>query len=305
MLVVLTGQNDFLLTRELKKRVDTFVSEYGDLALERLNGDESSFEQLYDAITTLPFLASEKLVVLRSPSNNKQFVDSIESLVAAVPETTTVLLVEPKLDKRSSYYKFLKKQPEYHEFLAANARDLVRFVQEEVKERQGSISVQDAQYVVEMAGEDQLLLVNEISKLITYNSSITKDSITALIEPTSQSKIFDLIDAAFAQNPQRALDLYAEQRSQKVEPQAIIGMLVWQLHALAIVKTAGAGKPPAEIASSSKLSPFVIQKTQSIARRVDANQLKRLIRELEEIDFASKTKAYDLDQALQNYILTI
>lgn len=305
MLVILTGQNDFLLTRELKKRIDSFVGQYGDLALERLSGDEAGYEQLYDAITILPFLASEKLVVLRSPSSNKQFMESIELLVAAIPETTTVLLVEPKLDKRSSYYKFLKKQPEYYEFLAANIRNLTRFVQQEVKEKQGTISAQDAQYLVEMVGEDQLLIANEVSKLITYNSSITKDAINALVEPTSQSKIFDLIDAAFARNPQKALDLYVEQRSQKVEPQAIIGMLVWQLHALAIVKTAGSDKSPAEIASASKLSPFVIQKTQSIARRVDTVQLRRLVKELVEIDFASKTRAYDLDQALQNYILTI
>src|SRR3546814_19438404 len=56
---------------------------------------------------------------------------------------------------------------------------------------------------------------------------------------TPQSTIFELLDAALSGNTRRALELYEEQRSMKVEPQQIIAMLAWQLHVLAVVKAAG------------------------------------------------------------------
>lgn len=305
MLIVFTGQNEYVLTRELKKRVDDFVQLHGDFALERLDAEDTSYEQLYDAVTTLPFLASEKLVVLRSPGSNKQFAESIEKLIELVPETTTVCIVESKIDKRSSYYKFLKKQPEFYEFIAPYSRDLVVFVQQEAVAHGGSISARDAQYLIERIGPNQLLIANEVAKLGIYNPLITKESIDALVDANPQSKIFDLIDAVFANNPKRALQLYDEQRKQKIEPQAIIGMLVWQLHGLAVVKSAGASKSAADIAAASKLSSFVVQKTQSIARGIDMQALRKQLRDLAKLEYASKTRAYDLDQALQNYIITM
>ncbi len=60
---------------------------------------------------SLPFLASKKLVVLRAPSANKQFVEQVETILASVSDTTDVIIIEPKLDKRSAYYKFLKSRP--------------------------------------------------------------------------------------------------------------------------------------------------------------------------------------------------
>src|ERR1039458_5489525 len=105
MVVTLAGENGFGLGGELRKIVAAFVGEHGDLGLERLDGEEVSFEKIREAVTSLPFLADTKMVILRAPSTNKQFVEQFEQLFAEVSETTDVILVEPKLDKRLSYYK--------------------------------------------------------------------------------------------------------------------------------------------------------------------------------------------------------
>src|SRR6185312_7079282 len=98
MIVTLTGENTFGLTAELRRLVDVFVAEHGDLALERLDGEEADIARLREAVTSLPFLASRKLVVLRAPARNKQFLETFEHILADAPETTEVILVEPKLD---------------------------------------------------------------------------------------------------------------------------------------------------------------------------------------------------------------
>ncbi|MGB4759428.1 MAG: DNA polymerase III subunit delta [Candidatus Saccharimonadales bacterium] len=304
MIITLTGENAFLRGKDLRSIVDAFVREHGDLALEKLDGEEASYERLQESLQSLPFLASKKLVVLRSPGSNKQFTENIAKLSEELPEITDVIVVEPKLDKRLAYYKFLKKLTEFREFPELDMRGMAGFVQEETKRLGGAITAQAANYLVERVGPNQQAVASELQKLVLFNPAVTQDSIDTLTEASPQSKVFDLIDAAFAGNHARALGLYAEQRQQKVEPQAIMGMLAWQLHVLALVKFAG-DKTNDVLAKEAKINPFVIGKTQGIARRMSQQQVKDLVQRAVVLDHTSKTKTYDLDEALQDYILQI
>src|ERR1700674_2545728 len=116
MIITLTGQNSYSLQLELHKLASGFVSEHGNLALERIDGEDKSFSHIQEAITSLPFLADKKLVVLRTPSTNKQFAEKFEQLLDDIPETTELIIVEPKLDRRLTYYKSLKKKTDFREF---------------------------------------------------------------------------------------------------------------------------------------------------------------------------------------------
>lgn len=302
MIVTLTGPNVLGWQLELAGIVGGFVKEHGDIALERLDGEEATFDRLQEAVTSLPFLASKKMVVLRTPSANKEFVEKAESIFKQVPETTELVLVEPKLDKRLAYYKFLKKQTDFKEFNELDIHDLAHWLVQQAKEKQGTISSADARYLVERVGNNQQLLFNELQKLLIYDAAITKKTIDLLTEPTPQSTIFQLLDAAFAGKTKQALGLYKEQRAMKVEPQQILAMLTWQLHILVVIKTAG-DRSPDQIAKDAKLSPYVVKKSMSIASKLTLADLKQLVRKLLDIDIKSKTTTYDLDDALQNYIL--
>jgi DNA polymerase III delta subunit len=304
MIITLAGENNFGLRRELKRLVDTFTGEYGDLALERLDGQEADFKRIGEALSSLPFLASRKMIVLRGPGNNKQFAEQVEQILGNLPETNDVIIVEPKLDKRLSYYKFLKSKTDYREFLELDINGLSRWLAETAKAQGGSLSTGDARYLVERAGAKQQLLSNELEKLLLYDPKITRQTIDLLTEPTPQSTIFQLLEAAFAGNPKRALELYAEQRALKVEPAQIVAMLAWQLNILAIIKTAG-NRGPEAVAKEAKLNPFVVQRSQSVARKLSLAQLKKLVSDLLKIDVATKRTSIDPDEALQHYLLAV
>lgn len=304
MIVCVTGANAFGRQQELSKLTGGFVAEHGDVALERLDGEDASFERMREALTSLPFLANKKMVVLRSPGANKQFAEQAEALLTDVPETTDVLIVEPKLDKRLSYYKTLKKLTEFKEFPELDANGLAQWLVRAARERQGSISSSDARYLVERIGANQQLLTNELDKLLLYDAKVTRPNIDLLTEPTPQSTVFQLLEAAFGGRPKLAMDLYGEQRAQKVEPQQIIAMLAWQLHILALIKTAG-DRRPEQIAKEAKLSPYVVGKSAAIARRLSLAELKRLISRLRDLDVKSKSSAINLDDALLHYLLSL
>lgn len=304
MIVTLTGTNDFLRKAELSKLVADFVAVHTDMAVERFDGDESDPVQMRGSLGSLPFLTERKLVVLSEPGKQKTFAENIEAVLGDVAETTDLIIVESKLDKRLTYYKTLKKTTDFREFIELDANGLARWAAEYAKEQGGSLATGDARLLIDRTGPNQQLLSSELGKLVAYDPSITQTSIELLVEKAPQSTVFELLDAGFSGDTKRAMGLYKEQRVLKVEPQAIIAMLAWQLHVLAIIKTAD-GRTADDIARQAKLNPYVVRKTQGLARNLSLPYLKKLIQELLELDIRLKTVSIDADEALQLYLIKL
>ncbi len=298
----------------VREFVAAFEREHGDMAVERLEGEDASYERIAESVGSIPFLCDRKLVVLRGASLNKDFTEKFEEFLSSITDSTDVLLVEGKLDKRTSFYKLLQKKTDFTDYKELDANGLARWAIEYAKGQGGSISLADVNYLIQRIGDashvqkrtgaDQLVLKNEIDKLLLYLPTITRTSIDLMSDENPASKIFDLIDAAFSGNVARMRSLYADQRAQGAEPQLIIAMLVWQLYIFAVVK-AGQGKSASDIASSAKLSPFVVEKAQSAMRRVSLSALRAMISRLRELDIRSKTEGIIVDEALQHYLLML
>jgi DNA polymerase-3 subunit delta len=274
------------------------------MAIERLDGEEATAEQMQGAINSLPFLTERKLVILREPGRQKAFAEEITDVLKNMAETTDLIILEPKLDKRLAYYKTLKKATDFREFGELDAQGLATWAGQYAKEQGGSLGVTDARLLVDRLGANQQLLKSELDKLLAYNDQITKESIELLVEPLPQSTVFELLDAAFQGKTTRALQLYREQRALKVEPQAIIAMLAWQLHVLAILKAAG-GRSAEEIAKEARLNPFVVRKSMGLARSQTLAGLRSKIDDLLVLDIKLKTVSIDADEALQLYLLSL
>jgi DNA polymerase-3 subunit delta len=298
MIYTVSGDNAFERNRLLKERVARFVEAYGDFALERIRGDEATADQLRAILTSMPFLAERKLVVVYQSGANKEFVETAKEIFADVPDSTDVLLDEPKLDKRTAYYKWLKAHTTFEDCAPLDERRLLAWMVSYTKQHGSALSQSDAAYLLQRVGAEQQRLANELDKLSLFAGTITRERIDDLTVPTPQSKIFDMLDAAFSGDIERALELYDDQRAQRVEPQEIIGMLGWQLRQIALVKTAG----NRDVVREAKMSPYAASKAKRIADRMTLARLKQLVDELTRLDVQSKRSALDLDLALKAYI---
>lgn len=304
MIITLTGSNDFMLGEALRQLRQDFVNECTDMGLETYDGQDVDPKQLPSILQALPFLVAKRMIIFRQPSAQKAVQDAVEQLLDSVTDTTDLVIVEPKLDKRTSYYKALKKQTDFKEFTPLDEPKLAQWLVAQAKEQEGSLSSSDATYLVRRVGANQLLLANEVQKLLSYQPQISRQTIDELTEPTPQSSVFDLLDAALSGNKQKTVALYHEQRQQKVEPLAIMGMLAWQLHILALVKTAEARSPSA-IASEGKINPYVVSKTQNVARNCTLTDVKTWVHEAAKLDIRLKRQPIDADEAMINYLLSL
>jgi DNA polymerase-3 subunit delta len=198
----------------------------------------------------------------------------------------------------------LKSKSQLEEYDELDPRSLADWLVGEAKKRGGRLSQSDSNYLVDRVGVNQELLANELEKLLIYNPEISRQSIDELTVKTPQSKVFDLLDAAFGGNKKRALELYAEQRAQKVEPQAIMAMIAWQLELIALAHL-GKAKAANQIARDAGVSPYPVQKAQRLAAKLDRGKLTEMINTAAEFDYKSKTVTFDLDEALKTYIVTL
>ncbi|HUD81383.1 MAG TPA: DNA polymerase III subunit delta [Patescibacteria group bacterium] len=301
-IITLVGSNDFTLHQYLVDIISNFTNEYGSIAVEHIECDNTSLEHLQDSLLSPPFLSPKKMLLLREPSQNQKLASQFEQLIKQVPDTTEVVVVDPKIDKRTSLYKILKKQTGLKEFNPLLRPQLINWLVNEAKLRSTSMPLAVANHLIERVGENQNLLFNELNKLVLYNQKIDNKLIDLLIEPTPQSSIFELLDAALSGQTKRSLSLYREQRQLKVEPKQIIAMLTWQLHIIALIKAA---KSSNLLSESTNLKPFVIEKSSRLARGISMAQLKATIGNLLKLDSDLKSKKIEADEALEYYLLTL
>ena len=304
MIKTLSGTNEFMIGNELKNIISLFEKNYGKMAIEQIDGSEIDLQTLVETLTNLSFLSPNRLIVLKRGSANKQFTEKFEDIVNDVPSTNEVVILEPNIDKRIVYYKNLKKLTDFTSYDELEFGDLARWIVKTVEDSGGSIVSGDARYLVEIAGLNQMKLASEITKLLNYQKKINKESIDLLVEPLSQTTIFQLLDAAFAGDNKKILKIYDDQKMQKVEPQQIIAMLTWQVHVLSVIKAAG-NKSSSEIAGKAKISPFVINKSIGISNRMNKQDIQKLTSNLLELDIKLKNKTIDADEALLQLLLSI
>lgn len=303
MIITLTGSNDYMLGRALAELRQDFIKEHTDMGLETYNGEDIDPKQLPAILQALPFLVAKRCIILRQPSAQKTVQETLEQNLDNLPDTTELIIVEPTLDKRTSYYKALQKQTDFREFKELDEHGLSRWLVDQAVSENATLSQSDAHYLVQRVGTNQLLLANELKKLASYKPAVTRQTIDLLTEPAPQSSIFDLLDAALAGNQKKTLQLYHEQRQQKVEPLAIMGMLAWQLHILALVKTAGS-RSQADIAREAKVSPYVLSKTAGIAQKHSLTNIKSWVHEGSQLDIRLKRQPIDADEAMITYLLS-
>lgn len=304
MITTLTGSNALGIHNAFQQIRSAFVAAHGDLSLERYDAGDITLVRLNEATQAMPFLVDKRMVIIDSPSSNKELAENIKQLLKGIPETTDLVFIEPKFDKRSLLYKTLQKQTDFQEFNELNDAQLATWLVGYAKQQHGVLGASEARMLIARVGNSQLRLKNELDKLLAFSPTVTREVIEILTAASSQSTTFDLLDAALGGKTHLALELYQDQRRQRVEPQAILALIAWQLHVLATVKAAGS-RALEQIARDTKINPYVLRKTSGLARGLTMTSIKELVSTAFLLDRRLKRETIDADEAMQNLLVSI
>lgn len=298
MVRVLVGTNSYLLNQRLRSLVSEF-SRNNSEGIEKFDASElESVDAVINAVRNLSLFSEDKMVIVKYFSQNKQLFDAIEQIIEETPESTHLVLVDDKIDKRSAVYKALKKSTEFEEFEEVKPYEITSWLNQRAKEKGLDIGSGELRYLLDRSGPNQALIDKELEKLALINGPISRKHIEDLVEKNPQSKIFDLLEALFNGDSENAWGLYNEQKAQGEDSYKILGMIVWQLQQLVLVVFAP--EKSKDFLVQSGMSPYTAEKNMRLARKIDKAKVRKLVSELSEIDHKSKTSA-DIDSALETY----
>ncbi|MEK7354545.1 MAG: DNA polymerase III subunit delta [Chloroflexota bacterium] len=331
MLYILTGEDDFSLTRAL----DEIKNETGDpaalaMGTTMLDGKEVTPEHLRTICETVPFMSGKRLVIVegllarfnpqnrpRRQTRTKQANDQADKdrllrqaedrkkLVACfekLPDSTIVALIESKIAGANPLFKELTGKATIKTFPPLKEAALNKWAQSRVTAEGGSIAPKALTLLTRLVGSDLWAMTSEIDKLIIFAKGhrIEEEDVKTLVGYAEETTVFVMIDAIL--NFKAEL---AEQSLQKLlqsgsAPAQLLTMLARQVQLMVRAKDLKSKRTPnTEIQSKLGIpNEFIFRKTVEQASRFSLPRLREVYHHILETDLSIKTGRYDAELAL-------
>ncbi|QQR52956.1 DNA polymerase III subunit delta [bacterium] len=306
MTIFLYGSGQYELRRNVAQMTAAYIKKNGsDMGIERVDGSVAKFDQLAGDLAAVPFLASSRLVIIDDVLTNKVVAEKIADLLALIPKTTVALFVERTVDGRTSAFKTLKTADKVVKFDPVTGPKLVNWIKAEVQMLGGTIDHTVAKMLADRAKEDQWRLVGEIAKLVTYDPTVTAETVEQLVAPTIERTVFELIEAVAVGRVAVAMEALEALRAARESDVYVLNMIQWQLRNLLLVKLAPPAMSPADVAQATGINSFVASKAAAIVVRLPEAGLKRAFTESVAAEYLIKSGSRPADVAVELLIIKI
>ena len=287
MITVLTGENSYDITQALEGLVAAF-----DGTPERIDGAALSVADLPDLLMGATLFSATRLIIIKDLASNATVWNELADWLERASETSHIVLVEAKLDKRTRTYKQLKATADLREFASWKEGDLrtaEQWVTTEAKARGITLDGAAIRALVDQTGAEQWQLHYALEKLAVLEG-VTPDVIRQVIDRTPHDNVFALLDLAL--KGQRA-EVHAMLRNLEKSEEAyrLFGLLATQVTQLAAV--AVSDRPASELAAALGVHPYALSKMQTAAGRLGRAGARRLVQAFAEADHQLKTGSSD------------
>jgi len=292
VITVLTGANDVTRQARLGELVAGAEAEYIDAA-------DMTAGELRSHLLAQHLFVTERCIVLENASQQKEAWQAIGETIADLDASTTLLVHEPSLDKRSKTYKTLQKHATIEVFDRIPQAQLARIRQwtdayaagqhctltpaqrDRMCERALVADAAPGKFVY-----DQGLLIQAIDALAPLDV-VTDEAIDAVLPPAPHANVFELF-RLIVMAPDEALTLCQELRHTE-EPYMVLALLGGQLQQLAALTLGRAATDT--VAQDIGAHPFALGRLEPLARAMSVERLRQLVELFARADDLSKSTA--------------
>lgn len=270
MITLLMGENSFEIERALNKIAADFDGE-----IERVDGETLELKQLPDLLMGSSLFSNARTIFIRGLSGNKSIWSILPEWLGRVNDDTHVVLIEPKVDKRTATYKTLQKIASIREFNPWGARDAMmaeKWLTEEAARQNVKLDKKLVHKLVNTVGLNQWQLFHAIEKLALVDN-VDEQTIDDLIDKNPSENAFELLEIAISGDIAKLQSILANLKLTE-DPYQLFGLLSSQVFQLAVIANAGGGDNPSR---DFGIHPFVISKTKLLAKKIGKNGVKKLL----------------------------
>ncbi len=308
MNIYIYGEDTFSSRNYLKQQIERFKKERDPQGMNVvfLDGQKEESSRLWNEITSAPFLAEKRMIVIQNILSTKD-TDVLESFVGGIkegkiPEKNVIVIWqgEPigKTKIAGELSKVLAKEKWAKEFAPLVGTAMSGWIKIEVSGRGGSIGTSALSHLAQNVGTDMWHASSLVDQLVAYASGkeISLSDVQLFLEEKSDDNIFNMVDAIVAGNQKLAFKLIEDQRRLGQEDGYLFSMILRQFRILISMRdlfNRQENISSDEMAKMLALHPFVVKKSLPLIKRYSLDKLKDIYKQLLEIDIKTKTGLAD------------
>ena len=302
MILFLYGQDTYRSKKKLEEIKAKFLRDVDPSGLNMaiLEGGKTDAAEMRGAISSAPFLAKKRLVILKNAIDAAKKADDavLASALENVPEETILTVFEEAagedLDGKEAFAR-LRGGKFYPEFTPLTPANLAGWIAQETKARGAEFEKEALRLYSNACGNDLWKVSTELDQLAAYAKSqsgqITLEIVRSLANIRTEENLFDFLDAVGAKRLDRAAQLLERLLEQGESEVAILSRLQAHMRSLLVCadlsETGGVTKD--KLSRTLGLHPFVAGKVLSQTRYFTRAELANLYDWLIEADRKLKT----------------
>lgn len=264
------------------RAVDRMVAHYvepgmRDLSYSSYHADETPEGEIVSVAQTYPFLSERRVVVVHgvecyepkkkdeSDENDKQYRPLIEYL-AAPCETTILLLVANRIDRRLKLFKACEKNGMVVSCPELRESEVETWAHDEIKQRGKRIETNALKLLVKRTGTSLGDVNNAIELLCNYvghADTIGESDVDAACADVAEESVWSMTDAIAESDTRKAMESLRAVIDLGKNEFEILGSINWLLKSAYLVAT-----------GSDRITPFVANKIRPLAVKLGKRKLR-------------------------------
>lgn len=289
------------------RAVDALVNAYVDPATKDmcyavLYADETPPKAIAEEARTFPFLAERRVIVVRNADlfQRESFAKPLLEYLASPSETTLLIFVAAKVDKRTKFYKACQKAGELVGCPQLSEREVKVWIKEELDQLEKAADPNAIQELVDRTGIQLSDVHNAVTLVSTFVGDechrITQEDVVKACGDVSEEEIWALTDAIASSQVGKALCALRNLTDLGKQPDEIMGTINWLLTSAYAVANGGEQAP---------ISRFVAQKVGPLAQKLGLAKIRDAFRLCTDTHFSLRSTGVNGPLALELLVVKL
>lgn len=277
-----------------------------DLTYSVFYADETPPAAITEEAQTLPFLAERRVILVRNAARYDAMSGGKGSALAPLleylqspAETTVILFIAEKADKRKAFFKSCQKVGEVVECPQLEDAALAQWVQSEAAKLEKNIGRGAIQELLGRAGGRLSDVRNALTLVATYvgeRAEITPENVNAACADVAEESVWSLTDAIAASDAEQALRVLYELLDYGKSPDEIMGLINW------LLESAYKASPDTQ---AQNRSDFVSRKMMPLVQKWGLRKLKAACGLCTDTHFMLRSTGVDHKLALELLVIKL
>jgi len=307
----LVGSEPFLIDEALLSIKNKVLSTGAtDFNYDSFYSTDVDTAKVSDVIGTLPMMCPQRLVVFKQTHllTEKQW-EKLHAILESPVDTTVLVMVADKMDKRKKTYKTIIKNAVSVELKKPYDNKMGTWINYIAHKNQLSLSPDAVLFLQQLVGSNLNEIQNELIKLKQFvgeKNNVNSDDVAKVVSRSRVDSVFEFTEALGNNDKVKALTSLANLLD---HGQNEVGILVLVNRHLKILSSVLEGRKqglaPQKLSEKVGVPSFFMKQYLGQARNWNENKINQTITSLYETDKALKSSPVSSHIWLENFVLSV